>query len=255
VIHTTEGDPGTINGCRDTAESHTEPPQLWYHPELRWLGQGLPLDRSSYALAHPSGTPETNKAGAIQVEVFGFAADTWSWTYQLDNLGTDVVAPILAAGWPIDLTELAATTGSDGAGDDGAVRFDQGTWQRWAGLCVHASVPNNDHWDAGDIDLDRIVAAATGTQPPKKKEDQDMPYLLLCPDRGDDGRWWVTNMRTDSRPVDTLADANNIDWFLRQMAGVDGLVCNRADDGSVAGPIAVDADWLNQVTAHAAATP
>jgi hypothetical protein len=181
VIHTTEGDPGSVDGCRNMAQNHGSPPQLWYHPTLRWLGQGLPLSRSAYALAHPSGTPNTNTAGAIQVEVFGFAADTPGWDVQCDNLGTDVLGPILAAGWPINTAQVAPTTGNDGYGTDGAVRFDQGTWAGWAGVCCHSNVPNNDHWDAGAIDLARVVRAAGGTPapmptPPPPGEAPAFPY-------------------------------------------------------------------------------
>lgn len=251
VIHTVEGDPGTIDGCRALASSHGSPPQLWYHPRLRWLGQGLPLDRSGYALAHPSGAPETNKAGALQVEVFGFAADTPGWTVEADNLGTDVVGSIVAAGWPVDLERRAPTTGSDGYGSDGAVR---GSWDQWAaftGVCVHASVPGNDHWDAGDLDLERVTRAAGGAAGPQPTEDDDMPYYLFSPHGG--GRWVLTDMRTNTRYVDDLQDALNVDWFLRSVAGVAGVVANRDAAGQVAGPIAVDDLWLEMVADNAAA--
>jgi len=187
VLHTTEGDPGTVDGCRNMAENHGSPPQLWYHPRLRWLGQSLPLNKSGYALAHDSGDPETNKSGAIQVEMFGFASDTWAWGIELDNIGADVVRPLLDAGYPIDLNRLGATTGDSGYGESGDVRFDWGTWNGWTGLCVHANVPGNEHWDAGDINLGRIADAARGTN-----EEDDMPKATIVNDTSTGGLWTLT---------------------------------------------------------------
>jgi len=216
VIHTTEGVPDTIDDCRAMAESHGSPPQLWYHPELRWLAQGIGLDRSAYALAHPSGTPSTNQAGAIQVEVFAYAADTWAWTYQCDNIGTDVLAPILRAGWPISSVS-ADTTGSDGYGSNGDVRFDSSTWASFDGTCVHANVPSNDHWDAGDIDLTRVVRAATGEtepEPEPKPEDDDVANLTICAVGGGDGKQYVTDLATFKRPIANTDDWNHTVWCL-----------------------------------------
>ena len=42
-------------------------------------------------------------------------------------------------------------------------------WAAFDGLCVHANVPDNDHWDMGAANLARIAAAARG-----ETEDDDM---------------------------------------------------------------------------------
>jgi hypothetical protein len=133
------------------------------------------------------------------------------------------------------------------------------------GVCQHADLGamGGGHWDCGpNFPINDVLDMAAGRGPkptPRRKADDDMPYYLFCPSEGGDGRWWITNMRTDSRPCDSLDDALNTDYFLRSGppngAGVDGLVCNRKADGSVAGPIAVDSGWLRQVTSHAAAEP
>ena len=166
-FHTTEGDPGSVDGCRSMAQSHESPPQLWYHPGLDWFAQGLPLNKAAYALAHPSGTPNTNNAGAIQIELFGFAADTPGWPGDwVDRLGSRVLAAVLSAGWPIDPNNVAPTAGNEGYGTSGAVRFDDGTWAGFNGVCGHANVPSNDHWDPGALDLGRVVRAAGGAPAP-----------------------------------------------------------------------------------------
>jgi hypothetical protein len=255
VVHTTEGDPGSVDGCRAMAESHTSPPQLWAHPGLRWFAQGIPLSRSAYALAHSSGDPQTNKAGAIQVEVFGFAKDTPSWPGEwLDWLGATVLGSVLRAGWPIDTTQVCPTTGSDGYGQGGSVRLDWDTWATYPGVCCHSNVPGNDHWDAGAIDLNRIVRAAGGAGPaPPPPEEDDLPYFLFCKDKAG-GQWWLTDMLTNTRACDTLADALNVDWLLRNVGGKPGVVCNRGADGLVAGPIGVEDSWLDTITGHRATT-
>jgi hypothetical protein len=41
--------------------------------------QTIPLDRAARALQHPAGTPQTNRANAIQVEICGFTAEAVDW--------------------------------------------------------------------------------------------------------------------------------------------------------------------------------
>ena len=200
VVHTVEGDPGTVAACRRLAETHAEPPQLWYSPRLDWFAQGIPLTRTGYALAHPKGTPETNRAGAIQVEVFGFARDTPNWPGEwLERIGRRVLGGVLTAGYPIDLSQIAPTTGNDGYGLNGAVRFSAAQWATFPGVCCHSNVAFNAHWDAGAIDLHRIVAAAGGTglaPSPQPQEDDIVPLHLITGDKEPEGKWWVTDLVT-----------------------------------------------------------
>jgi hypothetical protein len=39
----------------------------------------IPLNQYARALEHPAGTPETNRAHCIQVEICGFAKESGSW--------------------------------------------------------------------------------------------------------------------------------------------------------------------------------
>jgi len=185
VVHTVEGDPNTVSDCRLLASSHASPPHLWYSPKLQWFGQTVPLDRSAFALAHPSGTVETNKMRAIQVECFGYAADTPFWSQAwLEGLG-HLIRRCINAGYPINLDRVAPTTGSDGYGTGGKVRFTETEWELFDGLCCHSNVPVNDHWDAGAINLTAVAAAARPPQPaPEPEEDDDMLYIASFPDVG-----------------------------------------------------------------------
>jgi hypothetical protein len=187
VIHTVEGNPATVAGCKAAAATNPYPPHLWYSPSLDWLGQTVPLSRSAFALEHPDGTPETNKLHAIQLEVFGYAAGTPSWPdSSLDGIA-DVIRRVVDAGYPINTARFAATTGPDGAGVNGKVRMLPDEWATYDGICCHSNVPNNVHWDAGRINLAYIseqASPAAATAAPSGSEDTTMA-LVTAPGRVD----------------------------------------------------------------------
>lgn len=175
VAHTTEAVPSTVAGARNMALRHPNPPHLWVWPEEDWRAQTVLLSRSAFALLHPRGTPHTNKMRAIQVEIIGYAKDSphkpaewWAW------LGANVLAPVIAAGYPIDLSNIAPLTGPDGYGVHGAVRMSRSAWRHFGGVCSHSNVPDNAHWDIGDGRLD-LVARAAGGRPPTPLEDDMTP--------------------------------------------------------------------------------
>jgi len=181
---------------------------------------------------------------SVQAELCAFAswtADDWAaHPTMLANTAAWVAEEADYFGIPLDLL-------SPDEAQDPSVR----------GVCQHNDLGSmgGGHWDCGpDFPIDDVLAMARGETPdtvPQPRKDDDMPYCLFAPNTG--GRWWFTDMRANSRPCDSLDDAKNVDWFLISQAQVDGLVCNRDASGTVAGPIAVDAAWLEQITAHAAA--
>jgi len=184
VGHTTEVVPTSIAGAVALAGRHAYPPHLWAWPERDWLVQTVRLDRAAFALKHPSGVPETNKMRALQVEVIGYAKDMPSksdgW---LEWLGVNVVRRLIDAGYPINLNHVAPTTGNDGSGTGGRVRMTRTQWRVWDGLCVHANVPDNTHWDMGAINLDKVADAARlpdpepTPEPPAPIEGDPLPML------------------------------------------------------------------------------
>lgn len=201
TLHTTEAVPSSLDGARAMAARHKYPPHLWYWPQRDWLGQTVPLDRSAFALVQPKGAPPTNKAHAIQVEVIGHADQTASWPGEWwDRIGRRILRPVIDLGYPVRLDEVAATTGHEGYGADGKVRMSWTAWAHFGGVCCHANVPGNEHWDIGRGDLKRVAAAAAPL-PPEPPEVPAMAGLdnavrptngeILRVGRGTDGKLWL----------------------------------------------------------------
>ncbi|WP_236836427.1 hypothetical protein, partial [Blastococcus sp. KM273129] len=159
VFHTIEGRPSAA-GFRALAGRHRAPPHLWAMPSEDLLLQVIPLDRGAYALAHPSGTPHTNRMRAVQVECWGYARDMDGASADLlEWLATRVLAPV-ARLVPIDLTNVRATGGSECYGRRASCRMSDAEWQAFTGVCGHQHVPHNSHWDPGRLDLPGIAARA-----------------------------------------------------------------------------------------------
>lgn len=178
VTHTTEVIPSSIAGARGLAMRHEFPPHLWVWPEERWKAQTVRLDRAAFALKHPAGTPATNKMRALQVEIIGYASRTPVWPLEWwDWLGREVLRPVIEAGYFINLNHVAPTTGQDGAGTGGTVRMSRSEWRSFDGLCCHANVPDNSHWDIGAGRLPRMAAAARPAPPVPTTKEREMYFL------------------------------------------------------------------------------
>jgi N-acetyl-anhydromuramyl-L-alanine amidase AmpD len=158
IWHTTQGT--TVQGAVSVYQSIQACPHLTVDPETFERFQHVPLDSAAYALRNLDGGCETNSTGVIQIEIVGYAADAWSWSPQrLQWLGEEVLAPILAE-YP-DIPHTVYT------GD----RMTCAEWDVWAGgMAGHKDVPENDHTDPGDLDLQRILDYATGDDMPTAKE-------------------------------------------------------------------------------------
>lgn len=148
--HTTESDWDSVDAIRnlfvtrDKTGQGSEPHFIIgagigakRHPSVVQL---LPLNRAARTLKHPSGTPETNRANCIQVEVCGRAAESGNWPdshYKaLANLVVLVThrRPIA----PYVPREFASTK-----------RFTSGGFVISRGHVGHQHVPFNDHTDPG----------------------------------------------------------------------------------------------------------
>lgn len=178
VCHFTQGfsrDPAS------SAAGHPNPPHLWVslpsHPYApRRRVQVYDLEVSARALNHDRSDPETNKQGAIQVEIEGFSEDAAGLSAEdLDWLADQVIGPACAA-TGVDVSIFVQGVGDSNlaAGRTSATRMSWDTWRTFNGICSHQNVPGNDHWDAGGLDLAHISARLTGGAPAPVPLEDDM---------------------------------------------------------------------------------
>ena len=173
--------------------SHPYPPHIWYDAERRILYQTVPLGRSAYALYQPKNTHYvTNKAKAIQVELGGYsdyiANEPQSW---LDHIAEDVLIPvaqwIATTGESLTIMKLPEPWVIPGsASAEAPQRLSIDSWCNWDGICTHANVPANDHWDTGAMDIWQISQHAAyiigGLLP--AEQDSTVPLYFVVLDDG-----------------------------------------------------------------------
>jgi uncharacterized protein YcbK (DUF882 family) len=159
VFHTIEGEP-SADAFRRLAAEHTNPPHLWAYPQKDILLQTISLHRSAYALARP-GSIQTNRAHAVQLEMWGYAAKMGNATPEVLNWLADRVLAPVARLVPINLGQVApASPGESCYGKNSSCRMTAGEWQAFNGTCGHVHVPDNDHWDPGTLKIGTIAARA-----------------------------------------------------------------------------------------------
>ncbi|MGH4012254.1 MAG: hypothetical protein ACRDTH_29515 [Pseudonocardiaceae bacterium] len=193
VFHTIEGEP-SAQGFRTLAAGHANPPHLWAMPSADLLLQTIPLDRSAYALARP-GSIQTNRLRTIQVECWGFAAKMVNATPEMRAWLADRVLAPVARLVPINLNQVSPIgPGEPCYGKNSSCRMRLDEWQTFNGVCGHKNVPDNDHWDPGQLDLGAIAARAKASigatsyiQRERPLADHDGPGFAA--ERDDEGSW------------------------------------------------------------------
>jgi hypothetical protein len=158
VLHTTEG--GTLGGAESTLFANSDEPHVAIDTLTGIVHQYIPFNQSSRALAHPAGTPETNRAGQkIQIEIVGFT----------QAVGGPATHPNAAAGRSINYSHLAALCCLIEHRVDiprlvvvpflrpgHTYRLDPVQWMNAHGYVGHSMCPNNDHEDPGALDTARL---------------------------------------------------------------------------------------------------
>jgi hypothetical protein len=127
-------------------------PHFTLNPRTGELWQHIPIDRAAKALRHPAGTPETNKARAIQVELIGFAGTTQDWS-DGEYARIASLARWIEPNARVPRKCTVTFTGSNVS----PRRLSWSEWMTYTGHLGHQHVPANDHWDPGRFDIDRIV--------------------------------------------------------------------------------------------------
>jgi hypothetical protein len=165
VLHTTEGSGWPSYGGGASAPTMT----IMVDSANRRLvvRQHFPLNMSARALVRPSGSPPTNTAGVIQIELIGTcdpsqrermfywpAAPAWV----LDELAEVIATLHKIRGIPLRAWgEWKAYPSSYG---NTSARMSWTEWKNFSGVCGHQHVPANHHGDPGNINITYIMAKA-----------------------------------------------------------------------------------------------
>jgi hypothetical protein len=223
VFHTVEAQP-SAEGFRAMALHHGNPPHLWAMPSADLLLQLIPLERAAYALAHPTGTPHTNRMKAVQVECWGYARDMANASADVLNWLADRVLGPVARLVPINLDNVRATRGEECYGRRSACRMTDAEWQSFDGVCGHQHVPNNAHWDPGRLDLGYIAARAAlarGTVPQQVRTRQSEAFASGEFELEDDSE--IHGDSTEAAEASGRSSAARLQWVnLTQTPGGDG---------------------------------
>jgi hypothetical protein len=154
IWHTTEG--GGIDAMWRVLRDKNAAPHFVIDPGGgdAPVYQCIPLNMAARALEHPAGTPETNRANAIQVEIVGYAKDAPKWGHVIyRDLGA--LAALIDHRFNVRRGYRPFTVPARKVTPAGFVRA--------TGHLGHGHVPNNSHWDPGRMNgaaLMRAIADA-----------------------------------------------------------------------------------------------
>lgn len=191
ILHTTESPRGSYDGVRSLWRGS----QNWGRGLPHFIQDGtrfvqlLPLTVNAYTLANPPGPPDTNRAGhVVQVERCGYAAQPMA-DDEYDACGR-WLADLVLAGVGLNLANhpkfYGAGEGIVLASPSSPIRMGAADYTAFDGFAGHQHVPQNDHWDPGGIDGNRLESTALaylGGAPPE----EDMPL-------NEDDKTWLANL-------------------------------------------------------------
>lgn len=149
VLHTTEG--SSFSGAKSWLTQKNTLPHYLVDPKEGIFEQLLPLEKPGRALRNLSGGVETNNRDHVyQIEIVGKAAEVPhyadAWYRQLGIWVSQICAE---TGVPLVMPYRFA--GSSAYGIKGAVRLTNAEWLAASGIIGHQHVPENTHWDPGNI--------------------------------------------------------------------------------------------------------
>ena len=165
VLHTTEG--WSIESAEAAYRAKDIAPHFTVDFAARRWVQHIDTASSSSAMRNEPGGVQTNRDGAIQIEIVGFAAHTQDMADDdLRWLGRIVLTVCSREG--IDPRRHPAFVGTEAgtiATTTAPQRMTDAAWDAFDGVCGHQHVPENHHWDPGRFPYDRMLALAEGADP------------------------------------------------------------------------------------------
>lgn len=195
TLHRTEspGKPNwtVLNRGFPHATVDLEEDKIWWH---------LPLNVAAYTLKGGEHSPNSAGGVNIQLEIVGYSRDTPNWSQEICNKLRKLLEEIAEQ---IDMPYVFPFpfTGEDGYGVGGSVRQEWSRIRDTPGVVAHSHWTYNDHWDVGDLPVERMVDDVTDPTPEPKPE---QPTVSL----GDAGlrEVLVTGYRAMADQIDALAD-------------------------------------------------
>lgn len=166
VLHTTE----TNSRPSTWIPNFQYPSHIVCSYEHQEIWQLLSFNEAGRALYHAPGGVETNRMGAIQIEINGIADEAGSWSQEkLKWLGEAVLKPIFdwidANGGGFDCNNIPPPGPHGGsASADAPQRMTDQEWIDFNGICGHRHVPDNDHYDPDQLNVPQIVNYANSTE-------------------------------------------------------------------------------------------
>lgn len=158
VAHKTQGN--TLAAAVAAYKAKGCPPHFTID-ERGGLHQHVDTGRSSYALRNPAGGVETNRDGAVQVEIVGFSGKGMSaaQTATMRRLMAWLEdAERIPWRWPAGRPPKDE---HDGYGERNGHR-DARLWDSTGGWYGHSQVPENAHWDPAWTDVEWSAVASRG---------------------------------------------------------------------------------------------
>lgn len=130
-------------------------PHFTLNPATGQLWQHQPITEPSRALVHSPGTPETNRANVVQVELIGFAAQTHDWPdAYYGNIAA--LARWIEANHGVPSKSTVAFTST---ATHQARRMIGMEFIAYSGHCGHEHAPpNNVHWDPSRFRIGDVLA-------------------------------------------------------------------------------------------------
>lgn len=161
VLHTTEG--STASGAIGAYRAANSWPHFTIDRNASFtVYQHNSIDVASRALRNAAGGVETNKGGAIQIEVVGFAREAGIWPSGQKSVLKNLMRWIEAEHGIKQYGPAFGDSGQFGTGNP--LEFTPEYWKSFNGTCGHQHVPENTHWDPGALNISTLFNPAEGFQ-------------------------------------------------------------------------------------------
>lgn len=176
VWHSTEG--SSIAGAIGAYRAHGGWPHVTWDPWRGEIVQHLPARVAGRALENHRGGVETNRYGALQIEVVAFARDPFTrgpmvgLPRLLDWLRSNGVRDYWPSGQPLPYPQ------SYGYGNP---QRSVANWLGIPGHFAHSQVPENAHGDPGRIDIKKLLGGG-GRVATLDKQDLEAIKLIVAHD-------------------------------------------------------------------------